>query len=151
APGHRGTRRGDPVSATGGAASEPPPEHEQPIRELADLRQVNPPAALVARVMTKVADPAAPTFWRWMQRPFRIEIRMSPLGLLPLCISRACAITLVVAPRRHPARVATLQVAPQAAPTSTAGPARGPVVVRFMLEARGAKRVAVAGSFNDWD
>jgi len=127
-----------------------PAGREQPIRELAGLRRVEPPPALVARVMVKVADPPAPTFWQWLRRPFRVEIRLSPLGALALAIGFASVITLAVAPRRHQHAGGTaLQLGGGA--KGAAGTAAHPVVVRFMLEARGARRVAVAGSFNDWD
>jgi hypothetical protein len=126
---------------------------EQPIRELAGLREVDPPPALVARVMTKVAEPPAPSLWQWLRRPFRIEIRMSPIGVLALAIGSLAVILAVAAPRRHPEGASTLQLAGGAHGASTTGgaSAANPVVVRFMLEARGAKHVAVAGSFNDWD
>jgi hypothetical protein len=142
--------------ARAGANVEPDPAGEQPIRELAGLRRVEPPPALVARVMTKVAEPPAPTLWQWLRRPFRIEIRMSPIGVLALVIGFSAVILAVVAPGRHPSGVSTLQLA--TAPAGTRGASTGAVaspgnlvVVRFMLEARGAKHVAVAGSFNDWD
>ena len=51
---------------------------ERPIAELSVLRDVNPPAGLVARVMTKLEEPRTPSMWQWLHRPFSIEIRLSP-------------------------------------------------------------------------
>jgi hypothetical protein len=121
---------------------------EEPIAELAGLRRVDPPPALVARVMTRVAEPAAPTFWQWLRRPFRIEVRISPLGTLGLALGLAAGVALFVAPHhRHPGTAATLRAvsAPAGADAERA------VVVRFVLEAPGARHVSVAGSFNDWN
>jgi hypothetical protein len=117
---------------------------EEPVPGLSELREVTPPAALVARVMTHVAEPASPTFWQWLRRPYRIEVRLSPLGTLLLGLGLAVGTAVFVAPRPRPMLLATA-----AAP----GGARGehPVLVRFVLEARGARQVAVAGSFNEWN
>jgi hypothetical protein len=120
---------------------------EEPIRALSGLRDVAPPPALVARVMTRVTEPPAPSFWQWLRRPFRIEIRLSPLGLLALGVALAIGMALFVAPRQRPFIASALHVG------AASGEAAGDhhVVVRFALEARGANRVAVAGSFNDWN
>jgi hypothetical protein len=127
---------------------------EEPIRALTGLRDVTPPPALVARVMTSVSEPAAPTFWQWLRRPFRVEIRVSPLGALGLGVGMALGLAFFVAPRPHPTAVSTLQVIPVGAGAAASGQGKGseqPVVVRFMLEARGARQVTVAGSFNEWN
>jgi hypothetical protein len=57
---------------------------EQPIQELSSLRDVQPPAALVARVMTKLAEPRTLSVWQWLRRPITIEIRLSPLTIFAL-------------------------------------------------------------------
>jgi len=57
---------------------------EQPIHELSALRDVQPPPALVARVMTKLAEPRPPSMWQWLRRPFPIEIRLSAIIALGL-------------------------------------------------------------------
>jgi hypothetical protein len=72
----------------------PSPAHrsdvtEQPIHELSSLRDVKPPPALVARVMTRLAEPRVLTFWQWVRRPFTIEIKVSPLTLIGLTIALA--------------------------------------------------------------
>ena len=58
--------------------------HDQPLRELAALRDVAVPPALVARVMTKVADGTPPSFWQWLRHPLRVELRVSPVRALAL-------------------------------------------------------------------
>jgi hypothetical protein len=57
---------------------------EEPIRDLAYLRDIAPPASLVARVMTRVADPVEPTAWQWLWRPIRFELHISPAGIVAL-------------------------------------------------------------------
>jgi len=70
---------------------------EEPVHGLAELRDVAPPAALVARVMTRVSDPATPTLWQWLSRPVKIELRISPLGMLAVAMVLAVALALFVA------------------------------------------------------
>jgi hypothetical protein len=70
---------------------------EEPIGDLAYLRDVAPPPALVARVMTRVSDPVTPTLWQWLSRPVKIEIRVSPLGVLALGVLLAVGLALFVA------------------------------------------------------
>jgi hypothetical protein len=71
---------------------------EEPVQGLSGLRDVAPPAALVARVMTRVSDPAAtPTLWQWLSRPVTIELRVSPLGVLALAMLLAIGLALFVA------------------------------------------------------
>jgi hypothetical protein len=70
---------------------------EEPIRELQALRSIDPPAALVARVMTRVSDPATLTLWQWLSRPVKVEIRVSPLGVLLTGVIVAAGIALVFA------------------------------------------------------
>jgi len=73
---------------------------EQPISELADLREVDPPANLVARVMTRLSEPRLPSLWQWLRRPFRLEIRLSPLTLIVLALVLAAGFVLVGATLR---------------------------------------------------
>jgi len=68
---------------------------EQPIQELSSLRDVKPPPALVARVMTRLAEPRVLSFWQWMQRPFAIEIKLSPMTLLALTLGLAALFVLI--------------------------------------------------------
>ena len=50
------------------------PDDGGPVRELAALRDVAVPPALVARVMTQVARPRPPTLWQWLRRPFQNDM-----------------------------------------------------------------------------
>jgi hypothetical protein len=68
---------------------------EKPIHELSMLRDVQPPAALVARVMTKLAEPRLPSMWQWLRRPFPIEIRLSPLTVICLTLGLAALFVLI--------------------------------------------------------
>jgi len=68
---------------------------EQPIQELSALRDVEPPAALVARVMTQLAEPRPPSLWQWLRRPFVIEIRMSPVAIICLALCLGALFVLV--------------------------------------------------------
>ena len=120
-----------------------------PIADMAKLRDVVPPPALVAGVMRRIEEPRPPSLWRWLQRPFVIRVRLTPLSASAAALGMALAAVLLVrvsggshAPQ--PAVVAAVAPAP-------AAPAAGaPVRVRFQLQARGARRVALAGSFNQW-
>jgi len=73
---------------------------EQPISELAHLREVDPPANLVARVMTRLSEPRLPSVWQWLRRPFCIEIRISPLALIGLGLVAIAAFVFVGATLR---------------------------------------------------
>ena len=68
---------------------------EQPIHELSALRDVQPPAALVARVMTQLGDPRTPSIWQWIRRPFRIEIKLSPLAIIALTLGLGALFVLI--------------------------------------------------------
>jgi hypothetical protein len=118
----------------------------QPLRGMARLRDVEPPPSLVAGVMRRIGEPRPFSLWRWLRRPV-IQVRLSPLsagaGALGL------AVVAVLALRSAPAR----RAAPAPAEVATApasAPAAVPVRVRFRLQAKGARRVALAGSFNQW-
>ena len=68
---------------------------ERPIHELSALRDVKPPAALVARVMTQLAEPRQLTMWQWLRRPIPIEIRLSPLAIVALMLGLAALFVLI--------------------------------------------------------
>jgi hypothetical protein len=68
---------------------------EQPIHELSALRDVQPPAALVARVMTQLGDPRTPSMWQWLRRPLRIEIKISPLVIIVLTLGLGALFVLI--------------------------------------------------------
>jgi hypothetical protein len=70
---------------------------EEPVEGLAHLREIAPPPALVAHVMTRVSDPATPTLWQWLSRPMKIEVRVSPLGVLAMGVLLAIGLALFVA------------------------------------------------------
>jgi hypothetical protein len=126
------------------------PPDDGPIRELAALRDVQPPASLVARVMTQVAAPAAPTFWQWLRRPLRFELRISLVGALAVATGIGVASMLMFRVESRRIRALAALAAPVVAGGDTAV-VTAPVLVRFAFEAPGARRVAVAGSFNDWN
>jgi hypothetical protein len=73
---------------------------EQPISDLAHLRDVLPPPNLVAQVMTRLSEPRLPSLWQWMRRPFCIEIRLSPLVLIALALLVTAAFVFVGATLR---------------------------------------------------
>ena len=70
---------------------------EEPVADLAQLREIAPPPALVARVMTRVSDPGTPTLWQWLSRPVKVELRISPLGVLAMGVLLAIGLALFVA------------------------------------------------------
>jgi hypothetical protein len=119
------------------------------VEELASLREVHTPPALVARVMGDITDRPAPSLLAWFQRPLRIVLRISPLGILGGTLSLALAGAMVVSTGRYPIPMTIngAEVPVAAGPATT--PAK--VLVRFAYKAAGARRVAVAGSFNNWD
>jgi hypothetical protein len=70
---------------------------EDTVDGLKTLRDVAPPPALVARVMTRVGEPTTPSLWQWLAHPVRIELRISPLGVLATGVVLAIALALFVA------------------------------------------------------
>jgi hypothetical protein len=68
---------------------------EQPIHELSALRDVKPPAALVARVMTQLAEPRPLTTWQWLRRPIPIEIKISPLAIVCVALALGALFVLI--------------------------------------------------------
>jgi hypothetical protein len=110
------------------------------VRELAALRDVEVPPALVARVMTQVARPRPPTLWQWLRRPIRLELRVSPAGALAVAVGALGMLALVLSQR-------TATPLPVAVVNTT----EAQVMVRFTLDARGARHVTLAGDFNDWN
>jgi len=73
---------------------------EHPIEELSALRDVDPPAALVARVMTRLAEPRPVSMWHWLRRPFAIEIRLSPFAIICLALGLGALFVIVGANMR---------------------------------------------------
>jgi len=104
--------------------------------------------ALEDRVMTVVrrhaASPARRA-WRWLNTPRDVELRLRvrPWTVWAGALAVAAALALLLG--RPPA-------APEPGPgTQARGAAHDSVLVRFVLYAPGARRVAVAGTFNQWD
>ena len=112
-----------------------------------DRRPVVLSAALDDRVMAVVREHAASRTrraWHWLTAPRDVELR---LRLRPVVWAGALAIAAGVA-------LLLLGRVPASAPVpaSVAGSgARDSVFVRFVLYAPGARQVAVAGTFNQWD
>jgi hypothetical protein len=113
------------------------------ITALRGLRETTPPPSLVPRVMKRIAEPAPITFWSWLRKPRRLELRLSPLSVAAMALAGAALIAVLVGngSRQEGTRY-VVQV-----PAATEG---ATVVVRFTLQAQGAHKVAVAGDFNDW-
>jgi hypothetical protein len=66
------------------------------MSELAHLRDdVMPPPDLVARVMTRVSEPRLPSLWQWLNHPFLIEIRISPIVIIGLALALGAAFVYV--------------------------------------------------------
>jgi hypothetical protein len=140
-------------------------DQDGPMRALAKLRHVDPPPSLVASVMQRIAEPQPPSLWRWFRKPWVIELRISPLGAAAVCFGLVLAGALMAGPprpgavlSRAPAPTATAsspaaaaaETATAATAATAAATAERPILVRFKLDAKGAKRVALAGSFNGW-
>jgi hypothetical protein len=84
------------VSPTGGASPAIIEVAEEPNPDLAALRSIDPPPALVAHVMTRVSE-TPPTVWQWLTRPIVIELRISPLGVLTLTVLLAIGLAIAFA------------------------------------------------------
>ena len=126
------------------ALSDLPPElradGERALRLLAvvDRAPVTLSADLDTRVMAAVRVRAASP-WRWLVQPRELRIRVRPWTLVPVLAAAAALVFVLVRPTT-PSRES---VAAVAVPES--------VTVRLVLHAPDAHRVAVAGSFNQWN
>ena len=76
------------------AETHTPPPVLRDMRELSSAH-IEPPPALVARVMTRLAEPRLPSLWQWLRQPFSIEIRLSPLALVGVALGLAVAFVLI--------------------------------------------------------
>ena len=117
-------------------------EGEEALRMIAavDRAPVTLSPALDARVMTAVrqhAQSPARRAWRWLAAPREVElhVRVRPWAVWGGAIAAAAALALLLSRPPAPAPSAFHNVA----------------FVRFVLYAPGASRVAVAGTFNQWD
>jgi len=112
----------------------------------ADRSPVTLSSALDERVMGTVRRHAASPgqrAWRWLNTPRNIELRLRvrPWTVWAGALAAAAALALLVG-----------RPAPEPVPGAQArGGTRDSVLVRFVLYAPGARRVAVAGTFNQWD
>jgi len=125
------------------------PVNDAPIAGLRQLRDVTPPPSLVPAVMRGIAEPRPLSLWGWLRRPHTVRIRLSPLGGLAV----AAAATLVVVALEARPNIPTNRLAvhtPAAAAGDKANGEEELVLVRFVLVAEGARKVAVAGDFNGW-
>jgi hypothetical protein len=126
------------------------PGDDQPIPGLVALRRITPPTSLVPAVMQRIAEPRPLSFWGWLRRPRRFELRFSPLGGLLVAapaLVLVLALTLDRSGQRNQPNPA-LVTAPRSEVPSAGGEV---VLVRFVLRASGARNVAVAGDFNAWN
>ena len=133
------------------------PEAEEALRMLAalDRTPVTLSPGLDVRVMETVrrraGSPAtaresfrAVRVWRWISAPRDVEIRLRVRPWAVGALAAAAALVLLLLARPN----ATPRGAP---PAPTAASAEGSVLVRFVLFAPRAHRVAIAGTFNQWD
>jgi len=124
-------------------------EGEAALRLLAavDRTPVTLSPALDARVMAVVRQHAtkspAQRAWRWLNTPRDLELRLRvrPWTVWAGALAAAAALALLLG-RAAPAPVPGVQAR---------GGTHDSVLVRFVLYAPGAHRVAVAGTFNQWD
>lgn len=128
----------------------PDQAHEDPERPLESLRSlppITPPAGLVAKVMQEIERPMPFNLWNWLWRPRAFELRLSPIAALVTAAATVAVVwTVAGGPRPLAPTVADL---PRSAPGDAT--AADVVWVRFVLETRGAQKVAIAGDFNGWD
>lgn len=135
------------------------------VAGIAGLREVIPPPSFVPGVMRKIAEPAPLSFWGWLRKRRRIELRLavSPLGAVAFAFAAVALLVGVVGGwQGAPGPRLFSSLPPAAVTTETparldipqAGDPRTPqetILVRFVLVAQGAKQVTLAGDFNDWN
>ena len=113
----------------------------------ADRAPVTLSPALEERVMAAVRSHAASPgnrTWRWLNTPREVELRLRvrPWTVWAGALAAAAALALLLVGR------------PASGPgpgNEARGGTRDSVFVRFVLYAPAARRVAVAGTFNQWD
>src|SRR5207245_1056130 len=125
-------------------------EGEEALRLVgaADRAPIALSPALEERVMAAVRRHAASPgrrAWRWLNAPRDVELRLRvrPWAVWGGALAAAAGLALLLAsPASAPA--------PRGGAQARVGQ-RDSVFVRFVLYAPGARRVAVAGTFNQWD
>ena len=121
---------------------------DAPFPGLSALRDIAPPPSLVPGVMRKIVEPRPFSLWAWLMRPRQIQLRVTPLGFAAALGAVALvggAFTTVNHGR--PSHLAFAPAAESSVSTNTAGDV---VMVRFVMVAKGAKEVRLAGDFNQW-
>jgi hypothetical protein len=129
------------------------PTDDQPFPGLRALKNVEPPPSLVPAVMRAISEPKPVTFWQWLLKPRRLELRITPVGLFATGAVAALALYAVSAVPGRRAQQAQIAVAEgeQTARVAARTGAGEIVQVRFVLVAKGAKKVSIAGDFNGWN
>lgn len=127
------------------------PEGEEALRLLAalDRTPVALPEALDARVMATVRRHAASPVrrvWRGLSAPREVRLRVRPWTIWAGALAAAAVALLLLSRSSAPSLSG-----PVAGGVQARGPAPDTMLVRFVLYAPGAKRVTVAGTFNQWD
>ena len=124
-------------------------EGEEALRLIrgVDRSPVSLPAALETRVMATVRRHGASPVrraWRWLATPRELElrVRVRPGSVWAGALAAAAALALLIGRAAVVPSSASMQA--RVAPSDS-------VYVRFVLFAPGARRVAVAGTFNRWD
>jgi hypothetical protein len=124
-------------------------EGEEALRLIAavDRAPVTLPPSVDVRVMASVGEHAkspARRFWRRLAAPREVELRLRvrPWAVLGGSVAAAAALVLLLARPHLPGPADSVAVH---------GTASDVAFVRFVLYAPGAKRVTVAGTFNQWD
>ena len=97
------------------------PDDDRPVAGLASLRDTTPPPSLVPAVMRRIAEPVPVTFWSWLRRPRRFELRLSPLGLMAVPGGHATAPSR--SPWVGPGAAMGRQVVPEPVYTAPVAPA----------------------------
>jgi AMP-activated protein kinase-like protein len=123
-------------------------EAEEAVRlvHAVDRAPVTLPAVVEERVMAAVREHAASPArraWRWLQAPRDVELRLRvrPWMVWGGALTAAASLAILLT---RPSPISS-------PPPETRVAFRDSVLVRFVLYAPGARRVAVAGTFNQWD
>jgi hypothetical protein len=131
--------------AQDGAARAELDAYRKMISDLRTVQSPEPPNDFVARVMR--ALPAAPrrSFWRDVVLAPRLSLGAA-LGLAALLAATWVSFNYL----KRPALVKGHDVRPIAVEPAPPGVTPSRVLVRFVLPAKGAKHVKLAGDFNGW-